>query len=153
MLVACWLALPSPPKLSLDISYMTVQDDHMTTTNGAENMIDKYQDIIDSGDIIERIEYLRGLEGIGDEDEQHEVAALEKLASEASDYAEDWEYGVTLIRDSYFKEYAMELADDIGAVPNDVTWPLTCIDWAQAARELRMDYTAVDFDGVTYWVR
>ena len=29
----------------------------------------------------------------------------------------------------------------------------TCIDWAQAARELRMDYTSVDFDGVTYWIR
>lgn len=27
------------------------------------------------------------------------------------------------------------------------------IDWERAAEELRMDYTAVDFDGVTYWVR
>ena len=27
------------------------------------------------------------------------------------------------------------------------------IDWAQAAHELQMDYTSVDFDGVTYWIR
>ena len=32
-------------------------------------------------------------------------------------------------------------------------WPNTCIDWDQAAGELKMDYSAVDFDGVTYWIR
>ena len=32
-------------------------------------------------------------------------------------------------------------------------WPYTCIDWEQAARELRYDYTSVDFDDVTYWIR
>lgn len=82
-----------------------------------------------------------------------ELRILKALADEASGYAADWKYGETLIRDSYFRDYAMELADDIGAVPRDLAWPATCIDWDQAARELQMDYTAVDFDGVTYWVR
>lgn len=27
------------------------------------------------------------------------------------------------------------------------------VDWERAARELQMDYTPVEFDGVTYWVR
>lgn len=91
---------------------------------------------------------------LDDEADRDELAGLKALVAEGSDYSEDWSYGATLIRDSYFKEYAMDLADDIGAMtPGDASWPLTCIDWDQAARELQMDYTSVEFDGVTYWVR
>jgi hypothetical protein len=64
----------------------------------------------------------------------------------------DW-YPVTLVRESYFKTYAQELAEDIGAIPDNAQWPCTCIDWEQAARELRMDYAGADFDGVTYYAR
>lgn len=88
-----------------------------------------------------------------DRDESEELAALEKLAEDASNYAADWGYGETLIRDSYFEEYAQQLAEDIGAINADATWPNNCIDWECAARELQSDYTAVDFDGVTYWIR
>lgn len=88
-----------------------------------------------------------------DEDEQAELAALKALAEEAEGYAADWAHGETLIRDSYFKEYAQELAEDIGAINRNATWPNNCIDWDQAARELQMDYTSVEFDGVTYWIR
>ena len=82
-----------------------------------------------------------------------ELRIIQALAAEGSDYAADWQHGETLIRDSYFKDYAMELADDIGAVPDNAQWPMTCINWDQAARELQYDYSAVDFDGVTYWIR
>jgi hypothetical protein len=82
-----------------------------------------------------------------------ELKALKALSEEAEAYAPDWRYGATLIRDSYFKRYAEELADDIGAINSDATWPNNCIDWDHAARELQMDYTSVEFDGVTYWVR
>lgn len=116
----------------------------------ATKEITNFEDIIDSRDIIARIEYLEGTE---DEDEASELAALNKLSEQAEGYAADWQYGETLIRDSYFKEYAQELAKDIGAIDRNASWPNTCIDWEQAARELQMDYTAVDFDGVTYWVR
>lgn len=59
-----------------------------------------------------------------------------------------------LIRETYFKDYAQELAEDIhGKAIRDVNWPFSCIDWEQAARELQMDYTAADFDGVTYYGR
>lgn len=88
-----------------------------------------------------------------DADNGAELAALKALADEASGYAADWQYGEQLIRDSYFKEYALELADDIGAIDRNASWPMTCIDWDQAASELQMDYSAVDFDGVTYWIR
>lgn len=82
-----------------------------------------------------------------------ELKALKDLAEEAEGYADDWKYGEQLIRDSYFKDFAMELAEDIGAIDKDGKWPNTCIDWDQAARELRMDYTSVTFDGVDYWIR
>lgn len=123
-------------------------------------------DVIDSRDVIERIEQLSVLHQPGpvdlgnvednetDQDSLfHEEAALVALAKEAADYAPDWEYGETLIRDSYFEDYARELAEDIGAIKADASWPLSYIDWPAAADALRMDYTAVDFDGVTYWVR
>lgn len=114
-------------------------------------------DVIDSRDIIERIADLEATvtdEGDGpDEDERAELVILKALAAEGYYSASDWEYGETLIRDSYFEEYAQELADDIGAINSEATWPNDCIDWERAARELQMDYTSVDFDGVTYWVR
>ena len=50
-------------------------------------------------------------------------------------------------------ERSAELAEDCGMLTNTDSWPNRCIDWEQAARELRMDYTSVDFDGVTYWIR
>lgn len=81
-------------------------------------------------------------------------AFLGDLAGNGGDeqWRGDW-YPVTLIRDSYFKEYAQELAEEIGAIPDDASWPCRCIDWEKAAWELRMDYTSADFDGQTYWFR
>lgn len=129
-------------------------------------MISNFDDLINSRDVIERIETLSALRQAGpvdlgsDEDNEtdqdslfHELATLEALAAQGEAYAPDWEYGTGLIRDSYFETYAQELADDIGAVNKDYGWPFTCIDWAQAARDLQQDYTSIDFDGVTYWVR
>lgn len=80
-----------------------------------------------------------------------ELATLIALQDEG--YCPDWTYGVQLIRDSFFEEYAQELAEDCGMLENCNSWPATCIDWGRAARELRQDYTAVEFAGITYWVR
>jgi len=121
------------------------------------NPIDNSMDVIDSRDVIARIEELendRDDKNVGLlEIEVAELEALTALADEASDYAPDWQYGATLIRDSYFEDYAQELAEDIGAIDSNATWPNNCIDWERATRELQMDYTEVDFDGVTYWIR
>ena len=135
--------------------------------------VDNNEDVLDTRDIIARIEELKleWNEGTGGdnpddytlseddwavglgEDGAHEIVALLELAKEGADNFADWEHGETLVRDSYFKEYAQELGDYIGAIKADAGWPLNCIDWEQAARELRMDYTSVEFDGVTYWGR
>src|SRR5436190_22172816 len=123
----------------------------MTTTT-----ISKYDDLIDSRDVIARIEELEAARDAGEfvsDEETRELQALRDLAADAEGYAADWRHGETLIRDSYFVTYAQELAEDIGAIPKDVSWPCSCIDWEQATRELKMDYTAVEFDRVTYWIR
>jgi hypothetical protein len=110
------------------------------------------EDIIDSRDVIARIEYLESDEE-RTEEETDELTALQALAEEASDYAEDWQYGAVLIRDSYFKEFAEEFASDIGAIDRNANWPLCHIDWDAAADSLKMDYAQVEFDGMAYWVR
>lgn len=117
-------------------------------------------DLIDSRDVIARIKYLRVADSEVSGDESEELAALDGLAGDACYPASDWRHtptllrdGVTLIRDSYFEDYARELAEDIGAVDSEMSWPYSCVDWERAARELQMDYTSVDFDGVTYWIR
>lgn len=124
--------------------------------------ISNREDILDVRDIIDRVE---GLEGSVDEahpddaeEVREELEALADLLDEMKGYGGDHEwrgdwYPVTLIRDSYFQDHAEELADDIGAINREASWPHNCIDWARAARELQQDYTAVEFDGVTYWYR
>ena len=127
-------------------------------------------DIIDVRDVIERIDEIeqthiheedkQGVLQCPDEEEHEELDGLFALMDDLKGYGEDEEwrgdwYPLTLIRDSYFEDYAEELAGDIGAIDRNLEgkWPYTCIDWAQAARELQMDYTSVEYDGVTYWYR
>lgn len=145
--------------------------------------VNNSEDIVDSRDIIERIEELEEMkseyilnesaipeeqspswedlldtqtaaESKWDEtDEGIELKALLNVQEQAEGYAPDWKYGETLIRDSYFQDYAEELAEELGYIKKDVSWPYTCINWEQAARDLQQDYTSVDWDGVTYWIR
>jgi CRISPR/Cas system-associated endonuclease Cas1 len=140
-------------------------------------------DLIDSRDIIERIESLElDLEIAADmeanklhqrwtlwhawknkpetyldegeqETIQQELKILKAVEEEAEGSASDWRYGETLIRCTYFKEYAQELAEDCGMVTKDSSWPNDCLDWDRAARELKIDYTTVDYDGIEYWIR
>lgn len=145
--------------------------------------ISNNDDVIDSRDVIKRIEELQdekdefiinesmidenespswgdiaeanaNAESKWDESEEgEELKVLLALAEQAESYASDWQYGEQLIRDSYFKEYAKEFAWEIDAIDKDSTWPNNCIDWEQAANELQSDYTSIEFDGVTYWIR
>ena len=117
--------------------------------------IDNTQDIIDSRDIIERIEELEGLGPWADEnpEEAEELDQLQNVAAQASGYAPDWEHGEALIRESYFQAYAQQLAEDCGMVNPDAEWPNNHIDWEAAAEQLKVDYAAVDFDGITYYIR
>jgi hypothetical protein len=82
-----------------------------------------------------------------------ELNVLSALNREGRDATSEWKHGEVLIRDSYFEDYAQELADDIGAIDRNAVWPVNCIDWKQAAEQLQQDYSSVDFDGQDYWIR
>jgi Antirestriction protein (ArdA) len=123
----------------------------------------KFEDIIDSREVIERIKELRDLlpETVldvmpGTNDElatiQNELSIFEKLAEQGESYAADWDHGVALIRDSYFTDYAREFLEDCGDIPRNIPHYIA-IDWEATARNIQVDYTPIDFDGVTYWVR
>lgn len=121
--------------------------------------IDSSQDLMDSRDIIERLEELRemreSVESSGKvyEDEDLELSVLEELNTSGENATSDWVHGATLIRDDYFEDYARQLAEDLGAIDADAAWPACHIDWEAAATSLQMDYTSLEFEGVTYWVR
>ena len=123
--------------------------------------IENTESILDVQDITDRVEFLEEtskLMALLEEDDHEEYAELMALLEEMRGYGGnhqwrgDW-YPDYLIRDTYFKEYAQELADDIGAIKSDIGWPYSCIDWDRAARELQMDYTSVEYQGVIYWYR
>jgi hypothetical protein len=136
--------------------------------------ISNTDDVIDSRDVIERIEELEGerdalVEAIADagadfldetqkeladwdEENKAELDALKALVEEAEGYAPGWRYGAALVRDSYFEDYARELLEDIGDIPRNLPHYIE-IDWEATARNIQVDYTAVNFDGVCYWVR
>ena len=38
------------------------------------------------------------------------------------------------------EDFAMNMAEDTGAIDASANWPMNCIDWEQAAKELMYDY-------------
>ena len=84
-------------------------------------------------------------------DNQEEFDALNQLKDEIGS---EWSYGVTLIDEDDFTEYAEDLASDLyGEQVRNASWPFCHIDWEAAADSLRMDYSQVDYLGTTYLYR
>jgi hypothetical protein len=126
--------------------------------------ISSFDDIIDSRAVIARIDYLSDPdyheEGLTD-DETAELTALRVLA-ESGESMRDWSFGLTLVRESHFVEYAEELAGDTDLLQGEsADWPFRHIDWQAAADELRGDYTSFVFRSwdfypdelITYYAR
>jgi len=137
-----------------------LEADLETLTDAIQNARETLTDFTDDTsaispeEITEAREALREAEQeLADWDDADEYRALKELCEEAEGYSGDWPHGATLIRDSYFTEYAQKLAENIGAITRDIAWPACHIDWEEAADSLKQDYTSVEFDGVTYWVR
>ena len=118
---------------------------------------DNSEDILDTRDLEAAISELEDAikEELHAEGDETALAVLKEFRQELVDNFGDscLEYGVILIRDSHFEDYAQELAEDIGAIGKHLQWPLYHIDWTAAAASLKMDYSLVAFDGVEYWGR
>lgn len=130
--------------------------------------IDNSLDIIDSRDIIER---LAALQEYHDEllvddpsgirvalwiqsDDGTEYLALQSIQNQCRDYVNDWEDGTLLVRRSHFTNYIKDLLIDCGYLSSDLPWFISDnINWDGVATDCMCDYTDVDFDGVTYYVR
>ena len=125
------------------------------------NAISNLDDTIDSRDVIARIEeveetlagnyVLDGAYSVESTDTiKKELIALKALAEQGEDYAPDWEYGAQLIHKDYFEEAMDEMLEDCGYIPRDLPSFLTItVDYDA----LEQDYTELDFDGQTYYIR
>lgn len=130
-----------------------------TTTKEVTNS----EDVIDVRDVIARVEELEAqprLDGDGacyscgsrslkEGDEDHEfdcemlelqrlTALLDDLCGNGGD--EQWRgewYPLLLVRDNHFRDFAQEEAESLDLVKSDARWPYTCIDWNEAAEELK----------------
>jgi hypothetical protein len=103
------------------------------------NLKDIYRDdLIDSRDLDEAYEQAM-------ENDEH-VSWFKSLRDEVMNTFDEVTIrdGVTLVHERYFKEYAKQLAEDIGATSSNAAWPLYHIDWDAAAEELKQDYCEVD---------
>lgn len=140
--------------------------------------VEKYAQTIDSRDVISKVEELEDeleqaknlLEELKENAEANEadindlegqildiegdLAPIKEFDNDgALEFGPAWEDGVYLISDDYFEEFAEEFAKDIGAISSDFQWPLNCINWQEAADELKQDYSSIEFDGYTFWGR
>lgn len=142
--------------------------------------ISKYDDVIDSRDVIERIEELGeeladklnavtktddwNSENISegnyqfmvnslpesDKDDIEEYWMLVALAEECEQYSSDWIHGETLIRYSYFEDYMDEMIEDCYELPKDLPYWMSIKLDYEA---LKQDYNEVEFGDVTYYIR
>lgn len=112
-------------------------------------------EVIDSRDIIQRLEELR--ESSETPAEKQELAALEKLNKQCEDIT-DWEHGRPIIRNTYFTTYIKELIHDVFEWPpkgiNIKEWPYKhmVLDYNAAAKEALADYETVTFMGRRWFV-
>lgn len=139
--------------------------------------IDRYSDIIDSREVIDRIEELydefleateaeedidEGMKygmsdddwrfGLTDDDAEELYSLLQFERSARSE--SEWDFGMTFIRDSHFVEYVQELITELGYVSENMPEFIRHnIDWEGVASDLQSDYSEYEYDGVMYWAR
>ena len=114
------------------------------------------EDVIDSRDVIDRIAWLENEKEYDPEawtaDLQWELLTLLRLAEQGEHDVADWDHGEGLIRYSHFTAYCRELVEDCGYISKDFPAWIE-IDWEATARNIRVDYVELMFDGVVYLAR
>lgn len=159
-------------KENLNTKIAAIRDENYSNY-GHSTVFDYHSDTIDSRDIQERIDELQSefdslvddhADGDGEEyagedllnwleENGDEFVTLLEVKEEVEQYTSEWDDGAFMIADNHFEDYAQELAEDTGAIDRKAKWPLTHIDWDAAAEELKCDYSEVEIDGKSYWIR
>jgi hypothetical protein len=159
-------------KENLNTKIAAIRDENYSNY-GHSTVFDYHSDTIDSRDIQERIDELQsefdslvdeyedvdGEEDAGEdllnwlEENGDEFVTLLEVKEEVEQYTSEWDDGAFMIADNHFEDYAQELAEDTGAIDRNAKWPLTHIDWDEAAEELKYDYSEVAIGGKSYWIQ
>ena len=104
-------------------------------------------DILDSRDLLDELKTL------DKEDDDERIKEIEDLIEEVGE--DNFDMGVTFIREGYWVDYCEELAYDCGYLDRQSDYnPIhNYIDWEGWADAVEMDYSQSDFDGDTYYWR
>lgn len=82
---------------------------------------------------------------------QDDIDRLEEL-NKVLEEVYDSQYGVTLIHEDDFDDYARELVEECGYITRDFpSW--IEIDWLATADNVKLDYSSIEFEGETYLYR
>lgn len=83
-------------------------------------------------------------------DEYNSIREIDELESEIS--SSEFDYGLTLIPEDDFEDYAKDLVEDCGYISKDLpSW--IEIDWEATSNNIKQDYSEVNFRGETYLYR
>lgn len=141
-------------KFDVDIDDLTAAYDNqnLNESNLNESTNDwSNKQVIDSRDIIERLQELEAdIENL-DESDKEELELLRAVNEDGQNYS-DWGHGETLINNSYWVEYVQELLDDTGDIPKDLPHYIV-IDWEATADNIQYDYASIDVGGNDFWIR
>ena len=82
-----------------------------------------------------------------------ELEELESLKEEIQDYSEEgFEFGIKLIHENDIDDYLHELLIDCGYIPKDLpSW--IEIDWGATYDNMKQDYSELELNGNTFYVR
>lgn len=111
------------------------------------------QDVIESRDIIERLDELESDEDSLDDNDKEELEVLREFKNAFGDH-DDWKHGIAIINRSYFVEHVKELLADIGIPENLENFPsYIAIDWDATAYNIERDYSSYDINGTEFLAR
>jgi hypothetical protein len=112
-------------------------------------------DTIDSREIECEILELEEYGSAIDDVSEDKLNMLRRVREEVEGYTYGWKYGVTLVHERHWVNYAKDYAynkdyrNDRLLVENQ--WPINCIDWDEAAEQLKLHSCFVSIDGETYF--
>jgi hypothetical protein len=109
---------------------------------------DGSQELLNGGNVLERIKYLRRQISIeSNENQLHEFKTLRSFARELR-----LEEDSVCIRNDHFFKFTMDSLGSFSKIPE--TWPFRYIDWDELMRTIKnIEYIHANLCGRMYWCR